>query len=96
MQQAPLEMSPLFVGLTRPAMLWGVSMEYLGISAMITLCGYILFLSPLFLLLYIPLHIFGVIVCAIDHHIFRLIYKKTECLPVRNKSLWGCQCYEPY
>ncbi|MDF1796451.1 MAG: VirB3 family type IV secretion system protein [Coxiellaceae bacterium] len=96
MQQAPLTISPLFVGLTRPAMIGGVSMEYLGVSAMVCLCGYILFFSPLFLVLYIPLHLFGVILSAIDHHIFRLLIKKTECPPVRNKSLWRCQCYEPY
>lgn len=91
-----LAISPLFVGLTRPPMMFGVTMDYLGISVMIALCGFILFSSPLYLLIYIPLHVMGVIACAIDHNIFRLMFKKLECLNVPNKRIWGCQSYEPY
>lgn len=91
-----LNINPLFVVLTRPPMLLGITMDYLGISVMVALCGYILFSSPVYLLIYIPLHIFGVIACAIDHNIFRLLIKKLECLNVPNKGIWGCQSYEPY
>ena len=96
MKQVPLLINPLFVGLTRPAMIWGVSMEYWGGISMFTLCGYILFLSPVFLLLYLPLHTLGVVACAIDPHIFRLLLKRCDCLPVVNRRLWGCQSYAPY
>lgn len=95
-KEEQLAMSPLFVGLTRPPMLFGVTMDYLGISLMIVMCAFILFASPLYLLLDIPLHIMGVIACAIDHNIFRLLFKKLECLNVLNKHIWGCQSYEPY
>lgn len=95
-KEEPLEISLLFVGLTRPAMMFGVTMDYLGISIMLALCGFILFSSPLYLLIYLPLHVVGVIACAIDHNIFRLIFKKLECLNVPNKRIWGCQSYEPY
>ena len=91
-----LAINPLFVGLTRPPMMFGVTMEYLGISIMIALCGFILFSSPLYLLTYIPLHIVGVIACAVDHSIFKLLFKKLECLNVPNKRIWDCQSYEPY
>ena len=95
-KEEALDISPLFVGLTRPPMMFGVTMDYLGISVMIALCGFILFSSPLILLTYIPLHVMGVIACAIDHNIFRLIVKKLECLNVPNKRIWGAQSYEPY
>lgn len=94
--EEPLDISPLFVGLTRPPMMLGVTMDYLGISIMISLCGFILFSSPLYLMLYIPLHVMGVIGCAIDHNIFRLLFKKLDCLNVPNKNIWGCQTYEPF
>ncbi len=95
MEQA-LVISPLFVGLTRPAMLLGVTLDYLGIAIMLVLCGFILFSSPVCLLFYLPLHVFGVIALAIDHNIFKLLLKRMQCLNVPNKKHWGCQSYEPY
>ena len=95
-QEEALTINPVFVGLTRPPMMFGVTMDYLGISVMIALCGFILFSSPVYLLIYIPLHVVGVVACAIDHNIFRLLFKKLECLNVSNKRIWGCQSYEPY
>lgn len=95
-KEEALAVNPVFVGLTRPPMLLGVTVDYLGISIMIVLCGFILFSSPFYLLIYLPLHVVGVIACAIDHNIFRLLFKKLECLNVPNKRLWGCQSYEPY
>lgn len=95
-KEEALTINPLFVGLTRPPMMFGVTMDYLGISVMISLCGFILFSSPLYLLTYLPLHVVGSIACAIDHNIFRLLFKKLDCLNVPNKRLWSCQSYEPY
>jgi type IV secretion system protein VirB3 len=95
-KEATLMISPVFVGLTRPPMLLGVTMDYLGITIMIALCGFILLSNPLYLLIDIPLHVMGVIACAIDHNIFRLLFKKLDCLNVPNKRIWGCQSYAPY
>ena len=95
-RETPLDISPIFVGLTRPPMMWGVTLEYMGISVMIAVCGFILFATPFFLLLLIPLHVVGVIACSIDQHIFRLLFTTLHCLNVPNKRIWGCQSYEPY
>ncbi len=91
-----LDINVVFVGLTRPPMLFGVTMDYLAISAMITLCGFIITFSPIYLFLYVPLHVVGAIACAIDPNIFRVLVKKLGCLNVPNKRIWGCQSYEPY
>ena len=96
MHEESLDISPLFTGLTRPPMILGVTMDYLAVSGLISLCSFIMFDSPLYLILYIPLHIFGVIACAIDPNIFRLLAKKFECLPTANKKIWRCQSYEPF
>ncbi len=91
-----LSINPLFLGLTRAPMMMGVTMDYLGLSLIGVMCGFILFSSPFCLLMYFPLHIFGVVVCAVDHNFFRLLLKNLECLTIPNYAVWGCQCYEPF
>jgi type IV secretion system protein VirB3 len=94
--EAQLTINTLFVGLTRPPMIFGLTMNYFFISILIIWFEFLLFSSPLYLLTYVPLHVAGVIACAIDHNIFQLFFKKLECWDVPNKGIWGCQTYEPY
>ena len=89
-----LSCSAVFLGLTRPAMLLGVTVEYLSISFMITVSIFILTDSFRYLLLYFPLHLIGWLACQMDCHIFRLFSKRWECQVSPNKSLWGCQSYD--
>ena len=96
MKKNGLHISPVFTGLTRPPMMMGITVDYLFISF---LCSYGLFMltgNPTFLIIYIPMHFFGWIVCRIDPNIFRVIIKTIECPSVRNKKIWGCQSYEPF
>lgn len=94
--ETELTINSLFVGLTRPPMIFGITMDFFIMSILIIWCGLLLSSSPLCLLVYIPLHIIGVIACAVDHNIFQLFFKKLECWNVPNKGIWGCQSYEPY
>lgn len=96
MSTEDLIVNKLFVGLTRPPMLLGVTFNYLGIGGMIALCGFVLFSSPLYLFSYFPLHLVGMTACAMDPNIFSLFYCKLNCLNVPNYTIWGCQSYEPY
>ncbi len=96
MQHETLDISPVFTGLTRPAMKFGVTFEYLGLSAMATLCMVILLNNPLIGLMYVPLHIFGFIVCWQDPFAFRILLKRAEFTLSPNKKRWGCVSYEPY
>jgi type IV secretion system protein VirB3 len=89
-----LWISSVFVGLTRPPMLFGVTVEYLSLCFMLSICTFILSDSFRYLLIYFPLHAVGWLACQLDHHIFRLLSKYWECQPVANKSLWGCQSYD--
>lgn len=95
-KEEALVINRLFVGLTRPPMLLGVTLNYLGIGGLIALSGFVLFSSPWCLLSYIPLHLFGVAACAIDPNIFSLFFCNLNCLNVPNRFIWGCQSYEPY
>ena len=90
-----LSISPIFVGLTRPPMIMGVTVDYLSVCFMVTISLFILTNSFKYLLAYIPLHFIGWLACQIDHNIFRLLSKLLECQNVPNKRVWGCQSYEP-
>lgn len=89
-----LDISPIFAGLTRPPMIMGVTLDYLSMCFIAVISAFILFNSFKYLILYIPLHIFGWIACKIDHNIFRILSKRLEFINVPNKKVWGCQSYE--
>ncbi len=96
MEYEKITVSPLFTGLTRPAMKMGITLDYLAISAIVTLCFFILGNNPMYGLIYLPLHILGWIVCRIDPFIFNLFFRSVECAYCPNKSLWGSTAYEPF
>lgn len=91
-----LLMSPLFNGLTRPPMIMGVTMDYLSLCALCALCIFILANSPVYLIIYFPLHLLGWIACKIDHNIFRILLKCADCAYAPNKNIWGCHSYEAF
>ncbi len=90
-----LWVSPVFVGLTRPLMWMGITIEYLSICFMVSVSAFILMNSFCYLFVYFPLHALGWLACQVDHHIFKLINKRWECMTVPNRSIWGCQSYDP-
>ena len=91
-----ITISPLFTGLTRPAMKMGITLDYLCITAMLSLCFFILSDNPLYGFIYIPLHMIGWVICRIDPFIFNLIFRRADCAYCPNKKLWGCAAYEPF
>ena len=93
MPMSEVQAHPLFTGLTRPAMIFGVTVDYLSFSAMVAMCAFIMTSSVFAALIFIPLHVVGWIGCQFDHHIVRLLSTALTCRPVPNKRLWGCQSY---
>jgi type IV secretion system protein VirB3 len=91
-----LLVSPIFAGLTRPAMFLGVTLDYISISSLAALCFFIIANNPIYLIAYLPLHIVGWLACRIDHNIFRIMAKQINCAYSPNKKYWGCQSYEPF
>lgn len=91
-----LTINPLFGALTRPAMVAGVTFEYHMFNLMFSMCLFI-GLSPLYGLVFLPLHIFGWAVCHYDTHFFTLCAKRFLGLPqMPNKSIWKVRAYEPF
>ena len=96
MNMDTLTINPLFGALTRPAMVGGVTFEYHMLNMMASMCVFI-GLSPLYGLIFIPLHVFGWAVCWYDIHFFKLCAKRFSELPqVRNTSIWRVRAYEPF
>jgi type IV secretion system protein VirB3 len=96
MQREEINAHPVYVAMTRPPMFLGITLSYLAIAMAITLMIFMPTHSLKFLLIYIPLHIFGWIGCKLDVNFFNVVSKKTICSNVSNKKIWGCQSYEPF
>lgn len=86
----------IYTGLTRPPMWLGITLDYLFCCFLLVYGLFMLTANPLLLLCYLPLHIFGWVVCRYDPNFFRVILSVASCPRVANFKLWGCQSYEPY
>lgn len=74
----------------------GVTFEYHLLNLMISMCAFIGF-SPWYGLVFIPLHLFGWMVCRYDLHFFKLCVIRYLGLPqLLNKSIWMVRAYEPF
>ena len=89
-----LTINPLFAALTRPAMVGGVTYEYHLLNLMMSMCLFIA-LSPLYGLFFIPVHVFGWVVCWYDMHFFSLCAKRCILPQIRNAAIWRARAYEP-
>jgi len=87
---------PLFVGLTRPATMWGV--PYLAFVAEF-MAVVLIFLgvgNPLYLLLAAPIHGILYLISANDPGIFHSIYIWTQTTGrCRNTRFWGAASFSP-
>lgn len=90
-----LSVSPLFLGLTRPPMLLGVTIDYLSVAFIVAMSIFILTGQFKALCLYLPLYCLGWVVCQIDSRLFAITAKKLSVGRSRNYRYWGCQSYEP-
>ena len=90
-----LEISHLFNALTRPAMTAGVTFEYHMLNLIASMCAFI-GLSPMYGLIFIPLHVFGLVVCWYDTHFFTICAKRYALPQVPNAAIWRVRAYEPF
>lgn len=96
MYDTALTINPLFGALTRPAMAAGVTYEYHLLNIMGSMCAFI-GIDMVWGLVFIPLHVFGWLICRYDLHFFTLCSKKFLNLPqLPNVRIWGVRAYEPF
>ena len=86
---------PVFLGLTRPAMFWGVTHSFFVINLIVCLIGFLAAHSWLALLLAIPVHALGYLACLADPRIFDLIQvRASKCTRCPNRRFWRASSYE--
>ena len=91
-----LDRDLLFVGLTRPLMLLGVTYEFAVGNAILTAELFLIFKSAWVLLAAVLVHLGGAIACLRDPRIFSLwLVRAQRCPRVRNHRHWRCNSYQP-
>ena len=91
-----LDRDILFVGLTRPQMLLGVTYGFAIANAVFSTELFLIFKSIWVLVPALVLHLIGWIGCLRDPRIFDLWrLKVSRCARVRNYKVWGCNSYRP-
>lgn len=89
-----LDRDVLFVGLTRPQMLLGVTYGYAIGNAILTTELFLIFKSAWVLVAAIVIHLVGFLACLRDPRIFDLwLVKVQRCPRVRNHRVWRCNSY---
>jgi type IV secretion system protein VirB3 len=90
------ERDALVVGMTRPLMLFGVTYSYFVIEGMAATVLFLMVNSLLYLLVIVPLHVLGVVLCKWDARFFDILFRAAQrARPVRNRSLYRCNVYAP-
>jgi type IV secretion system protein VirB3 len=86
----------LFLALTRPSMMMGVTMEAFFINIIIAICTFIIAKNIFFALIWLPLHLICIVLCRMDTQLFSIILCKTRLAKPNNAALWKGASYEPY
>jgi len=99
MEDAQVDIDPLFLGMTRPPMAMGVPMEFFGLNFILFGVGMIMFLpltakALFFICVTLPLHAAGTLATEKDPHWMRIyLTKLARCAPVRNRIFWKSNSY---
>ncbi len=89
-----LDRDPLFIALTRPQMLAGVTYTFFVINGVVSTEIFLLSKSAWTLVFALIIHVAGVIACLKEPRIFDLqLAKAVRCQRVRNYRFWRCNSY---
>ena len=88
---------PLFLGLTRPAMVWGVPQPFFVINGMVSMIAFLMTNSFYPLLVGAPfVHGLGYLVCLKEVRTFDLWLTRARFLRCLNRRYWGANSYDPF
>lgn len=82
---------PLFLGLTRPPLILGVSYTFAALNGIVSLLAFVITESFFYLLVLLPgLHLVGWFICLKEPRAIELlITKSSKCSICRNRSVFG-------
>ena len=85
---------PLFVGLTRPTFIFGVSFQYAIMNLMVCGAAYVFKSSLKIVLLGFFLHFVGYVVCMKEPKFMEIfLTKSSKCSKCLNRSHYGANSY---
>jgi type IV secretion system protein VirB3 len=91
-----MDRDPVFLGLTRPPMVWGVPQPLFVLNGMVSMLGFLMLDSFLPLLLGAPiLHAVAYIVCLKEVRALDLWVIRARFVRCINRSFWGANSYDP-
>lgn len=91
-----LRREPLFIPLTRPQMIWGVTYPFFVVNLVVSTEAYLLTKSFWVLALWLVFHAAGYAACLKEPRRFDLwIARLGRAQRVRNVSLWQSNSYRP-
>lgn len=91
-----LASDPVFVALTRPQMIGGVTYSYAVFNLIITVEAFLITKSFWSLLAALVLHLVGYLGCLHEPRFFDIwITRASRCPRVRNYRFWGVNSYRP-
>ncbi|VAW00391.1 hypothetical protein MNBD_ALPHA06-1732 [hydrothermal vent metagenome] len=89
------EKDSLFIGMTRPPMIAGVTFLYMGLNAFGAFFAFLLTGNLLYLLVFLPFHAIGYAICLKDPQLLDVMMKKVQkSTGVPNKAFWSGNSYE--
>lgn len=92
-----LNMDSLFVGLTRPPLLLGVSYMYVILNAMGCMLAYIITSNFKYLGIMVPIHLVGYFICSKEPLFIELFKVKAEkCSRCKNRFYHGANSYDQF
>ena len=97
MQEVEEIKRPLFLGMTRPAMVAGVTFPFFVINTLASIIAFLGSGELPYILLGLPTHAIGYIVCLKDPNLFSVwAVKLLKCMQCLNKKYWGgANSYSP-
>jgi type IV secretion system protein VirB3 len=93
-----LTADPLFVGVTRPPMRWGVAYVALLFNLVFTMQVFLMTKNLVMLLIAIPMHGICALLCARDARFFELVllWSRTRMLTLfASAHVWNASSYSP-
>jgi type IV secretion system protein VirB3 len=85
---------PLFVGLTRPSMIFGVSIQYAMLNLMISVTIFIQKSSVYIIFIALVVHMIGYLLCFKEPRFMELYLNYSgKCNQCPNKTFWGANSY---
>lgn len=92
-----LKSDPLFVGLTRPPMFFGVSYMFAMMNGMASMMYYIATTDFKFIIILIGVHMIAYVICFKEPLFLELfLIKSQKCSVCKNRFYYGANSYDVY